>query len=130
LVGGFVSCAFACGGPMVFWWLLVMVISDVNGGWEQKSYRRDETLNTTPTNVWAILVVCRLLPPNHLIPIEKLFILFSRWDVVCLCIHWMVQNTIQHPFLIHADSVYTICVLFLIFFTYMVCSHSLTCATP
>ena len=38
--------------------------------------------------------------------------LFSRWDVVCLCIHWVVQNTKQHPFLIHAGSVYTICVLF------------------
>jgi len=37
---------------------------------------------------------------------------FSRWDVVCLCIHWVVQNTAQHPFLIHAGSVYTICVHF------------------
>jgi len=46
----------------------------------QKQYRWDETLNTTPKNIWAILlVVCRLLPPNHLIPI-----LFPRWDVMCL----------------------------------------------
>ena len=32
-----------------------------------------------------------------------------------LCIHWVVQNTKQHPFLIHAGSAYTICVLFLFF---------------
>jgi len=39
---------------------------------QQKSYRRDKTSNTAPTNIWAILlVVCRLLPFNHLIPIEK-----------------------------------------------------------
>ena len=37
-------------------------------------------------------------------------ILFSRRDVVCLCIHWMVQNTKQHRFLIHAGGVYTTCV--------------------
>jgi len=42
---------------------------------------------------------------------KPFLILFSRWDVVCLCIHWVVQNTKQHPFLIHASSVYTICVL-------------------
>ena len=77
-------------------------------------------MNTTPTNICAILlVVCRFLPPNYLIPTEKLFLfLFSRWDhhdVVCLCIHWVVQNTKQHPFLIHT-SVYTICVLFLFLF--------------
>jgi hypothetical protein len=54
--------------------------------------RWDETLNTTPTNIWAVLlVVCRLLHPNHLIPTEKLLLfLFSRWDVLCLCIHWVV----------------------------------------
>ena len=67
--------------------------------------------------IWAILlVVCILLPPNHLIPTEKLLLmLFSRCDVVCLCIHWVVQNIKHHPFLIHAGSVYTICVLFLFF---------------
>jgi hypothetical protein len=27
---------------------------------------------------------------------------------VCLCIHWVVQNTKQHPSLLHAGSVYTI----------------------
>ena len=49
---------------------------------QQKLYRWDETSNTTPTNIWAILLVCRLLPPNHLIPTEKfLLFLFSRWDV-------------------------------------------------
>jgi hypothetical protein len=39
----------------------------------------------------------------------------NRWDVVCFYIHWVVQNTRQHHFLIHASSVYTICVLFLFF---------------
>jgi hypothetical protein len=57
-------------------------------------------------------MVSRLLPPNHLIPSRKLLLIqFSGWDVVCLCIHWVVQNTKQHPFLIHAGSVDTICVL-------------------
>jgi len=41
-------------------------------GRQQKSYRWDETLNTTPTNIWAtLLAVCRPLSPNLLIPIEK-----------------------------------------------------------
>ena len=74
-----------------------------------------ETLNTTPTIPGhMLLVVCRLLPPNHLIPTEMLLLfLISRWDVVCLCIHWMVQNRKLHPFLIHAGSVFTLsCVLF------------------
>jgi hypothetical protein len=40
------------------------------------------------------MVVRRLLPPNYLIPTEKLLLLlFSRFDVVCLCTHWVVQNT-------------------------------------
>ena len=40
---------------------------------QQKSYIRDETMNTTPQNIRAILlVVCRLLPANHLIPTESL----------------------------------------------------------
>ena len=75
----------------------------------QKSYRWGGTLHTTPTNIWAILlVICRLLPPNHLIPTEKLLLLlFSRWDVVCLYIHLAAQNTKQHPFLIHTGSFYT-----------------------
>ena len=70
---------------------------------QQKSHRRDETLNTTSQNIWAILLVeCRLMPPNHLapwmIPTEKLLLfLYSRWDVVCLCVQWVVQNTKQHP---------------------------------
>jgi len=73
-----------------------------------------ETLNTTPTIPGhMLLVVCRLLPPNHLIPTEMLLLfLFSRWDVVCLCIHWVVHNTKQLSFLFHAGSVYTVCVLF------------------
>jgi len=80
----------------------------------QRSYRWDRTSNTTPTNIWAmLLVVFRLLPPNqHPIPTEKLpLIWFFRWDVVCLCIHWVMQNILQHPFLICAGSAYTICVL-------------------
>jgi hypothetical protein len=42
-------------------------------------------------------------------------VLFSMWDVYCLCTHWVLQNTKLHPFLIHAGSVYTICILFLCF---------------
>jgi len=82
---------------------------------QQKLFRWDETSKTTPTSIWAtLLVVCRPLPPNHLIPTEKLLLSYCfRWDVVCLCIHRVVPNTKQHPFLIHAGSVYTICVLFL-----------------
>jgi hypothetical protein len=48
---------------------------------------------------------------------DKTSYIFSRWDVVCFCIHWVEQNTKQHPFLIHAGNVYTICVLFLSFFS-------------
>ena len=57
----------------------------------QKSYRWDETLNATPTNIWAIfLVVCRPLPPNYyLIPTEMFIPIFT------LSIHWAVQNTWQ-----------------------------------
>jgi hypothetical protein len=44
-----------------------------------------------------------------------LFLFYSRQDIVCLCIHWVVQNTEQHPFLIHAGSFYTMCVIFLFF---------------
>ena len=43
---------------------------------------------------------------------ELLLLVLSRLDVVFLCIHCMVQNTNQHSFLIHANSVYSICVLF------------------
>jgi len=45
---------------------------------------------------------------HYLIPTKKLLFFFSTWDVVCLCIHWVVQNTKQHPSLLHAGSVYTI----------------------
>jgi hypothetical protein len=44
------------------------------------------------------------------------FVLQARWYGVCLCIHRVVQNTKQYPFLIHAGSVYTICVIILSFF--------------
>jgi hypothetical protein len=51
--------------------------------------------------------------PNHLVPIEQLF-LFSRWAgkcglkiVVWLCIHWVVQDTKQQSFLIYVGGVYT-----------------------
>jgi len=77
-----------------------------------KSYRWEKALDKPPKNTWAILlVVCRLLPPNPPpISTDKLLLFFfSRWDVVCLCIHRVVQNTKQHPFQIHAGSVYTIC---------------------
>jgi hypothetical protein len=64
---------------------------------QQKSYRWDEILNTTPQiseqNSWWL---CWLLPPFYLIENSFLFI-FSRWDVVCLRIHRMVQNTKLHP---------------------------------
>jgi len=40
------------------------------------------------------------------IPTLKVFFYFNSpgWDVVRLCIHWVVQNTKQHPFLICAGS--------------------------
>jgi hypothetical protein len=47
-------------------------------------------------------------------PLENFSYLFSKWDVVCLCIHWVMQNTKQHPYLQGAGSAYTICVLFFI----------------
>ena len=66
-------------------------------------------LSNTPGGVQASV-------PNHLTPIKKLLLLLlSRWDVVCLCIHWMVQNTKQHPFLIHAGSVCNICIIPILF---------------
>jgi len=48
--------------------------------------------------------------PTTWSPLKSFLFLFSSWDVVCPCIHWVVQNTKQHPFLIHAGSVCTICV--------------------
>jgi len=41
-------------------------------------------------------------------------LLFYSPGRMCLCIHRVVQK--QHPFLIHAGSIYTICVLFLFLF--------------
>jgi hypothetical protein len=57
---------------------------------------------------WWCAGFCLQPPDSHW---KAALFLFSRWDVVCLCIHWMVQNT-KHPFLIRAGSVYNIYVLF------------------
>ena len=66
--------------------------------------RRDIEHKQSPKNIWAILlVVCRPLPPNHLIPTEKLLLfLFSRWDVCCVVasIGWCrIQNIFSKPIL-------------------------------
>ena len=64
----------------------------------------DATSNVALKNIWAILhlMLCRPSPPNHQIPIEKLyFFAFFKWNVVWLCIRWVGQDTKQHPFLIH-----------------------------
>jgi hypothetical protein len=42
-----------------------------------------------------------LLPPHHLIPNALLFSFSCRWDVAWLCIHWVMQDTKEHPFQIH-----------------------------
>jgi len=42
--------------------------------------------------------------------LKGLFNTFSRWDVVWLCIHWVVLDTTQHLFLIHVGDVYTTCI--------------------
>jgi len=83
------------------------------------------------SDYYTSLVVCRPMPPSHRnrriglssfcspglsMPVVftlSLLFSFSRWDVVCLYFHWVVQNYKQHPFLIHADSIYPICILFL-----------------
>jgi len=61
-----------------------------------------ETLNTIPTDFWAILlVVCRLLPPNHLIPTEKILLFYC-----CVSLHPL--GGAEHKtasFLIHPCSV-------------------------
>ena len=51
----------------------------------------DETFNTTPKHFWAILlVVCRLLPPNHLIPTHwKVFLIFILRVESCVFLHLM-----------------------------------------
>jgi hypothetical protein len=55
------------------------------------------------------VVVGRLLNPNHLNPTIFFSYFYSPGGMsVCLCIHWVVQNTKQHPFLIRAGSLYTI----------------------
>ena len=60
-----------------------------------KNHSNQAIIFGTLVIIWAIfLVVCRPLPPHW-----KTSYIFSRWDVVCLYIHWVVQNTKQHPFL-------------------------------
>ena len=54
---------------------------------QQKSYRWDIECN--PNKYMSNAPGGMLLTPT-----EKFFIfLFSGWDVVCLCIHWVVQDT-------------------------------------
>jgi len=51
-----------------------------------------------------LLVVCRPLPPGHLIPTEKPFLFCSPGGMLrgsaTTGRHWVVQGTKQHPFLI------------------------------
>jgi hypothetical protein len=66
---------------------------------QQKINRWYETLNTTPQNIWAILlVVCRLLGPTTWSPLKSFSNLYPPVWMLCLCIHWVVQNTKQRPF--------------------------------
>jgi len=63
-----------------------------------------------------LLVVCRLLPPNHLIPTEKLFLFLFPSEMLCVSVSLHPLGGAEHKvtsFLIHAGSVYTTCVLFL-----------------
>ena len=62
------------------------------------------------------------LPLDHLIPTESPsgFILWLG------CIHWVVKNTEQRPFLIHADRVYTIYTVF----NFLLCTPSWAWVTP
>jgi len=55
--------------------------------------KADETLNTSPTNIWAILCISSTpgdmqasasQPPD---PHWKAYLIFSRWDVMCICTH-------------------------------------------
>jgi hypothetical protein len=86
---------------------------------QQKSYRWHETLNTTPTNIRAKLLVppvaYRRLPPKY-IKHWKAFSIFIL-DVVCLCIRCGLQNTKHHPFLIHAGNIYTLPAFFFFYFS-------------
>ena len=79
--------------------------------------RRDIDYN--PHKYLILVVMCRLLPPNHLIPTVKLHLFSSPTGMLCVCIHWVMQSTKQHLFLIHAGCVYTICVLSFLFFSLM-----------
>ena len=70
-----------------------------------------KSLTTISNWIWmapAPTILCRV-GQNHV----YMYGVYARWDVVCPCIHWVVQNTKQHStFLVHAGGVYTICVLF------------------
>ena len=44
---------------------------------------------------------------------------FSREDVVWLCIHGVVQDKKQHPFLIYAGCIHTVCVLLFFFLSFV-----------
>ena len=47
----------------------------------------------------------------HIIPMSGPFLLLlCRWDVGWLCIHWAVQNTEQHPFMLLVTTLYVIVV--------------------
>jgi len=76
---------FICGWPRP-----VSSRSAKQPGWRSPPIVTIVTIEQTPGGVQA--------PAPH----WKIPLLNSRWDVVCPCIHWMVQNTKQHLFLIHA----------------------------
>ena len=58
--------------------------------------------------------MCRPLLPDHLIPTKEPFLFCSPGGMLCLCIHWVVQNT-KHPFLVHAGSAFTTWIRILFF---------------
>jgi len=68
------------------------------------------TSNGTLKNTEAIpLVVSRPLTPKYLIPIKKVgVILYCPGGMLCLCFHWVVQDT-KHLFLVHTGGVHTTC---------------------
>jgi len=85
---------------------------------QQKSYRQDiehNSLNFLSNTPGGVQGSASQPPDPHW---ETYLISFSRWNVVCLCIHWVVQNTKQHPFLTHAGSVYTLFFPFLFLSSY------------
>jgi hypothetical protein len=82
----------------------------------KKSYRW-ETLNTILTNIWAILLmVCRLLPPNYLIPTETLLLFLSPGGMLCVSASTKWCRT-QNNILSWSMPVvcFTTCILFKLF---------------